>query len=218
MKKLLVLLLVVAMMFSFVACESEKDTDDDATKKPKVTATATATDGLENGGNKVTATSPVKKTEAPTPTLEPTPATAAKKTITFGRISIEIPSNYIETTNEGIKVYYTDKYPTVADSIQLTKAPADSIALYTKEGLEQSFAAALGSTFKGLEVFEKTKIDGVDVLVLGLVLNANGLNCKQLQYFFFFDDMTIDVAFGVFEGSESGEEFEAIFNSIKVVK
>ena len=189
MKKLLVILLALAMLFSFAAC---------GTTEPE-----------GNGGTDVEATL--------TPTAEPTPEPVSGKTITFEKVTFVVPEGYTESEVGGIKVIYTDDFPNVADSITLTKTAADSISNYSKDMFETQYAQSVAG-FTGVESFEKIEIDGVDSLKIGIKLETSGVKLTQTQYFMFFSDMTVVIGFAEVEGTPNSAELADIVKTIQVVK
>lgn len=195
MKKLLVILLALAMLFSFAACDTTVPEDEG---NSNIIAEATATPTAE-------------------PTPEPTPEPISGKTVTFEKISLVVPEGYTETELNGLKLLYTDDFPTVADSITFAKSAADSISAYSKEVFETQYSQSLEG-FTGIDVYEEIKIDGVDTLKVGVKLETGGVKLVQTQYFMFFSDMSIVIGFAEVEGSPNSAEFAEIVKSIKVAK
>ena len=205
MKKLLVLLMVIAMMFSVVACGSETDADDDATKAPKATATATAT-----------------ATAEPTPTEEP------GKTVTFEGITFVVPKGLTTTEAEGGILGVVPEGGAIGVSTNYMTflsvgMPASEIEkkAYTedKESAKTLYETALKNNTSGLvtEVtsYDVIKIDGVDTVKVAYDLKAGTTTLKLVEYMMFLDNDVINVGTATSDASYI-KTFEDVVKSIKV--
>ncbi len=207
MKKFaLLLVLILTISCCFVACEEPTGTNS-ATPTPTATIEATPT---------VTVTPTPTPEATPTPTAKPTPTPTPEPSgnkFKYRGITLVLPKGYTTSENSGIVIVYTDKYPTNADNITLTFSGKDSINNQQKSVYESYYSQILES-FSGLKVFEKTKTNGIDTLIMKYTATTSGIAMTQTQYVYFLKNETIVVTFTDVTGKHN-QEFAQIINNIQ---
>lgn len=193
MKKIaLLLVFILTITCCFVACEEPTGTNL-ATPTPTPTPVATPT-----------------PTAKPTPTATPEPS---GNKFTYRGITLVLPKGYATSENSGIVIVYTDKYPTDTDNITLTFSGKDSINNQQKSVYEAYYSQILES-FSGLSIFEKTKTNGIDTLIMKYTSTTSGITMTQTQYVYFLDNETIVITLTDVTGKHN-QEFAQIINNIQ---
>ena len=140
------------------------------------------------------------------------------KTVKFGGISIVLPDDYQETEIQGIKTYYTDKYPQVGDNINFVATNQKmTLADCSKAMYQYSYEQAFGSMDAQFEItnYEQIKIDGSDSVKVETNINLNGTSMKQTQYTILLDSSYVTITFTDVSG-EYTKEFKDIATTIEV--
>jgi glucose/arabinose dehydrogenase len=206
MKKLLVFMLIIAMMFALVACgETEKDDDGDkATAKPTATATATA---------------------EPTPTATPTPVPVEK--INYKSISINLPDGFYKTESNGMMAFVKDgevfgetslNYMTVMSvGVPTTEAEKEIFKDKTKgkATYEQALVTNTGGLVTGLTSYDYIKVAGVDTIRAAYSIDLGTLKYDFVEYVLLLANDTVNVSIATTE-SKYVSVFENTVNSIEV--
>ncbi len=202
MKKLLVFMLIIAMMFSLVACgETEKDDDGD-----KATAKTTAT-------------------AEPTPTATPTSVPAEK--INYKSISINLPDGFYKTESSGMMAFVKDgevfgetslNYMTVMSvGVPTTEAEKEIFKDKTtgKATYEQALVTNTGGLVTGLTSYDYIKVAGVDTIRAAYSIDLGTLKYDFVEYVLLLANDTINVSIATTE-SKYVSVFENTVNSIEV--
>ncbi len=133
----------------------------------------------------------------------PDPVTPAKpaegyKIFEFDGITIDLPENFEETESNGIKMFYTDKYPEVTDNINfISTSGKATLADCSKELLESSYKNAFEGTGAQFEITNYTtfSIGGKDAIKCENTVTLNGVSMIQTQYIILLDHNFVTVTF-----------------------
>ncbi len=150
-------------------------------------------------------------TPTPIPTPEITPYPNSTK-YTYEGINFFFPEGYTKQETGSTVLVCNPEYPTYGDNITLTKTGKDSINNQLESVYESQYEKTF-SSFSGFSTFEKTKLKGVDTLVLKYSFAYNSISMKQTQYVIFLDDASVIVTLTDVSGNYN-QEFEHIINTV----
>ncbi len=150
-------------------------------------------------------------TETPAPATPVAPA-AGYKFFEFSGIIMEIPENFQETEANGLKMFYTDKYPEVTDNINfISTSGKATLADCSKALLEKSYESAFEGTGAQFEItgYRTFDIDGKDAVECKISVTLNGVSMAQTQYIILLDKSFVTVTF-----TDASKQYTAEFNKI----
>ncbi len=200
MKKILALVICVFLAFSFAACDLLNSAPEDSN-------IGNIEIGNGDFSNATSEDSEIKKAEIEN-----------GKAVEFGGISIVLPADYQETEIQGIKTYYTDKYPQIGDNINFVETNEKiTLADCSKALFEYSYEQAFSSMGAQFEItnYEQIKIDGSDSVKVETNVNLNGTSMKQIQYTILLKNSYVTITFTDVSG-EYTKEFNDIATTIEV--
>lgn len=138
---------------------------------------------------------------------------------TFRHLSIVLPEGFFVDESASMPIAYppgaTEETKVETDNITFAGGDGDSIDNYTEEMMVEYYASSLDG-FEKFSVFEKTKLDGYDLLIMSFTLTRDDQSLTQTQYDVMGEDFSEVITFTSFSGKYD-EAFKTAAASIHVV-
>ena len=201
MKKALAFLLAFVCVLTFISCGSDdaEDVSSEISGGAETSDTAETSDVPESSEE-----SEEKEISDNTETSDE----AGEKTITLGKLSMNLPEGFVATELEGVLAAVSSEYPDVTDNITFTQTEADDISKYTVENLTASLSPSYDEI--GPIDLNETEISGIDSLLASYTLKFNGIDMSQLLVIIFDAENTYTVAVTIVSGNYNDVIEEAL--------
>lgn len=147
---------------------------------------------------------------------EKVPEEINKNSYTYDHVSIALPEGFTAEESGVVVIAVGPDYPDKSDNITFSKGGADKIDNYTKSVLDSTYATILAG-FQSSDLFEKTKIGGMDAIKYRCKVSTNDIDMTQTQYFIFGSDYSDVVTFTSATGTYD-KAFEDAAASIAIIK